>query len=78
MKKKHLKRRFSRKNVFLRPCDYVLILLFSKKCSKKVNKKFIVKIFDAVGQSFKFTNYSRRVNHSGHPPMSVIQVLGDG
>ena len=36
----------------------------------------MVKIFDAKGQSFKFTNYSRRFIHSGHPPMSVIQVFG--
>ena len=46
---------------------------------QKVNKKFFVKICDAVGQSFKFTNYSRRVIHSGQAPMPVIQVLdGEG
>ena len=43
---------------------------------KKLNKKFIVKFFNAVGQSFLFTKYSRRVIHSGRPPMSIIQVFG--
>ena len=67
---------FPRNNVVLQPCDYVIIQKFSKMCSKKFNKKLIVKIYDAMGQSFKFTNYSRRIIHSGHPPLSVIQVLG--
>ena len=35
---KHCKRRFSRKNVFLQPCDYVILLVFSKISSRKFKK----------------------------------------
>ena len=73
--KKKFKRRFSRKNGFLQPCDYVFILVFSKR-GQSFNEIFIVKTFDAVGQSFKLTIDSRRVIHPGHPTMPVIKILG--
>ena len=59
---------FLERTFFFQPCDYVIILVFSKMCSKKFNKKVIVKFFDVLGQSLKFTNYCRRVIHLGHPP----------